>query len=69
MSTLPECTHVDHMCAWCSQEPEESVSFFGTGITHGCESLSGYWELNLGPLQDQHVFLTTESSLHLHLQH
>ena len=32
-------------------------------ITDGCEPPCGCWELNLGPLEEQSVFLTTEPSL------
>jgi hypothetical protein len=35
----------------------------GTEVTDSCEPPCGYWELNLGPLEEQPVFLTTESSL------
>ena len=32
-------------------------------MTDGCEPPCGCWELNLGPLEEQTVLLTTESSL------
>jgi hypothetical protein len=32
-------------------------------ITDGCEPPCGHWELNSGPLKEQSVLLTTESSL------
>lgn len=32
-------------------------------ITDGCEPPCGFWELNSGPLEEQSVLLTTESSL------
>ena len=32
-------------------------------ITDGCEPPHHYWELNLGPLEEHSVLLTTESSL------
>jgi hypothetical protein len=32
-------------------------------ITDGCEPPCGCWELNSGPLEEQSVLLTTESSL------
>ena len=32
-------------------------------ITDGCEPPCGCWELNLHPLEDQSVLLTTEPSL------
>jgi len=35
----------------------------GTGVTDRCELPCGCWELNLGPLEEQLVFLTPEPSL------
>jgi hypothetical protein len=35
----------------------------GTGITDGCEPLCGWLGPNLGPLEEQPVFLTAEPSL------
>jgi hypothetical protein len=35
-------------------------------ITDGCEPPCGCWELNSGPLEEQSVLLTTESSLQHH---
>jgi hypothetical protein len=32
-------------------------------ITEGCKPPCGYWELNSGPLEEQSMLLTTESSL------
>ena len=32
-------------------------------ITDGCEPPCGWWELNLGPVEEQSVLLTTEPSL------
>lgn len=32
-------------------------------ITGGCEPQYGSWELNLGPLEEQPVFLSTKPSL------
>lgn len=34
----------------------------GTGVTGVCELLCGYSESNLGPLEEESVLLTTESS-------
>jgi hypothetical protein len=39
-----------------SDTPEE-------GLTDGCESPCGCWELNSGPLKEQSVLLTAEPSL------
>ena len=41
----------------------EGVRSPGTGVTDSCELPCGCWELNLGPLQEQHVLLTTEPLL------
>ena len=43
-----------------SDAPEEMASDL---ITDGCESPCGCWELNSGPLEEQSVLLTAESSL------
>lgn len=34
-----------------------------TGDTDGCELPWGYWGLNLGPMEEQPVLITAESSL------
>ena len=41
----------------------EGVKSPGTGGTHSCELSCGCWELNLGPLEEQPVLLTIETSL------
>lgn len=48
-----------HMCA-----PQECLEPTKVGmprirVTDGCELLCEYWELNLSPLQEQKVLLTT----------
>ena len=48
------CTDVLSACMSVSDDP---------GITDSCELPCGCWELNLGPLKDQWVFLTVESPL------
>lgn len=35
----------------------------GTQVIDSCEVTCGFWELNPGPLQEQLMILTTESSL------
>ena len=41
-----------------------SVSYFPEiGVTDGCELPCGCWELNLSPLEEQPVLLTTKSPL------
>lgn len=47
----------------CPQESEEGVRSLGTGVTDDCEPPHWCWELNPGPLQEQQVLLTAESSL------
>jgi hypothetical protein len=47
----------------CSCGPEEGVGSLGTGFTKDCELLCECCELNLGPLQEQPVLVTTEPSL------
>lgn len=49
------------MCNTCLV-PDEGMGSPGTGITGGCELQCGYWEPNLGHLQEQHVDFVTESS-------
>jgi hypothetical protein len=46
----------------CTTELEEGIESPGTGFTDGCEPSFGCWELNLGPLEEQPVSLTTELS-------
>lgn len=50
--------YVYHVQAWCSQRPVWEGWIPGTRVNHGF----GCWELKLGPLQEQPVFLTTEQS-------
>jgi hypothetical protein len=37
----------------------------GTGATESCESLCRCWNVNLGPVEEQPVLLTTELALQL----
>lgn len=37
---------------------EEGISPHGTGFINGCKPTCGYWELNLGSLQEQQVLFT-----------
>jgi len=46
MSVLPACMSVHLICVLCSWRSEE-------GVRYSCEPLSGCWELNLGPLEEQ----------------
>jgi hypothetical protein len=45
------------------QRPEEDIECSGTGVTDDCEPACGCLELNLVPLQQQPVLLTTEPPL------
>ena len=50
------------LCTTCMSEAKEASKFIrslGTRITDGCELPYGCWELNLGPLEEQPVLLTT----------
>jgi hypothetical protein len=40
----------------------ENVGSPGTGVRDSCDLPCKCWELNLGPLEEQTVLLTTESS-------
>lgn len=45
------------------------IGFSTAGVTDSCKSLSGSWEPNWGPLEEQGVLLTAEpSSLQPHIQ-
>lgn len=59
MSVLPLHMSVHLIHIW----SEEKVASLGTGVMGGCESPCGCWELNLGPLQDEQVLLTTQPPL------
>lgn len=48
-----------YMFAWCLKRPEEGIKFPETGVTGNFEC----WELNLCPLEDHAVLVTTEPSL------
>ena len=63
MSGLSARMYVCHVCAWCSQRPEEGVRSPTTAVTDGCEPPCGYWELNLGPPEKHPVHLTTKPAL------
>jgi hypothetical protein len=41
------------MKAQYQHRPEEGIRSSGTGVTDSCELLSGCWELNHGPLEEQ----------------
>jgi hypothetical protein len=45
------------------QKSEVGIGSSGTGIIDGYELLCGCWELNLGPLEEQQMLLTAETSI------
>lgn len=50
------CAHLGMSLCLCitPQRSEEDIGSFGTVVTvDDCELLSGFWEQNLGPLQEQ----------------
>ena len=54
-----------HMCITCvlgacPWRSEEGTGSHGAGVLDSCGPLSGCWESNPGPLQQQQVLLTTE---------
>jgi hypothetical protein len=55
-----------YLCTNCVQglrRPEESIGSSGTGAIDVGESPCGCWELNPGPLEEQSVLLSADSSL------
>lgn len=48
----------------CPRHPEEGARFLGSGVTDGWNVPRGFWESNLGSLQEHYVVLTVEPSLH-----
>lgn len=54
--------YMHQLHAWCSQRSEEGRRSPGTVVKNACEPLGRSWELNLGSLQEQKVFLTGELS-------
>jgi hypothetical protein len=53
---------VYYMHAWYPGRPD-GVRSLGTGVTYHYELPWGCWELNMGPLLEREVFLTTGPSL------
>lgn len=54
------------MCVHCPSEPEEGVTYPGTGVIGGCQPSSGRWALSMLSLEGKPVFLIIEPSLWLH---
>ena len=52
------------LCMQCRKRPEEGIILWKWSYTtHDYEPRCGCWELNLSPLEEKPVFLTTELSL------
>lgn len=62
VSALPACANVLLVPAVPVEEGED-VGTPATGVLGAYELPCGYWQWNLGPLQDQQVLLTAEPSL------
>lgn len=69
MTILPECMYIYQVHACYPGRSEESARSSGTGVMDIYEPPYRYWEQKPGPLQEQQVLLTTESSLHIPLSH
>ena len=54
-----ECSQADREL-WCLWKPDEVIKYSETEVTDDCELPCGWWEMNLGPLKEQQVLLTTE---------
>lgn len=54
MIFLPMC-----MCVLCPQREEQGISSSENGVTNTWELQYGCWELNLGPLEEPPVLLTS----------
>lgn len=64
MCMLPACMPAHHMCCWYPQKSEEGVRSCGTELRDHCQHPCGCQELNLRPLEEQKLGLTTEPSLY-----
>lgn len=52
-----------HMCAWYWRTSEEDIGSPEAGGMDGFKLSCGCWELNMSPLQEQQVLLTTLTHL------
>lgn len=60
---VPVCVCVFNVCK-CLWRLEKGIQSCGAGVNRWLWAIQhGYWELNLGPLQEQPALLTTEPSL------
>lgn len=53
------------MCMLGPRMSEDDSGSSGTGVTDGSNILCGCWRLNLGPLPEQTLLLTTEPPVQL----
>lgn len=51
------------MCVQCPQRSKDGIRCPRAGIKNGCAPSCGYWEPNMGLVQEQQVLLTTVFSL------
>lgn len=63
MCAFLACTSVHHAHTWCLQRPEEDVGSSGSEAINVCRLPAECWELNLGPLEEKPVLITTEPCL------
>lgn len=52
MNVLLACVYVHHMHAYFLRRPEEGIKFPRTGVMNGYHPSYGFWELDVGPLQE-----------------
>jgi hypothetical protein len=55
MSVLSACVSVCHTHAWHLRDLEEGVRSPETGVVDGCGQPCGFWESNLGPVEEESV--------------
>lgn len=55
------CLSEHHFHVWSPLRSEGGIGCPGTGIMDDCKPLTGCWELDLGPLLEQDVFLRAEN--------
>ena len=64
MDVLSVCVSVCHVYPWYPQKLKEKVRSSGTGVKDGCEPPCRCWESNLGPLEEQTLFITADLSFY-----
>lgn len=60
MGVLLASMSVQHLSAWCHGGQKRALYSLELELTDGCELLGVCWELNLVPLKDQPLLLTSE---------